>query len=88
TVWNKWCEWLTSQHQNPQKWLPIPLHPWHLEHWIIEHFSKEIDEGILLPLGPQLETAASMSFRTMLPTASKSPFIKLPVAIWMTSEMR
>ncbi|HEJ9555596.1 TPA: IucA/IucC family siderophore biosynthesis protein [Proteus mirabilis] len=88
TVWNKWCEWLTSQHQNPQKWLPIPLHPWHLEHWIIAHFSKEIDEGILLPLGPQLETAASMSFRTMLPTASKSPFIKLPVAIWMTSEMR
>ena len=41
-----------------------------------------------LPFGPEIETAPSMSFRTMLPTAPALPFIKLPVAIWMTSEMR
>ena len=62
--------------------------PRHLEHWILGHFAKEIDEGILLPFGPEIETAPSMSFRTMLPTAPALPFIKLPVAIWMTSEMR
>ena len=87
-VWSEWCDWLESQHRNPQEWLPIPLHPWHLEHWILGHFAKEIDEGILLPFGPEIETAPSMSFRTMLPTAPALPFIKLPVAIWMTSEMR
>ena len=41
-----------------------------------------------MPFGPEIETAPSMSFRTMLPTAPALPFIKLPVAIWMTSEMR
>lgn len=87
-VWSEWCDWLESQHRNPQEWLPIPLHPQHLEHWILGHFAKEIDEGILLPFGPEIETAPSMSFRTMLPTAPALPFIKLPVAIWMTSEMR
>ncbi|APS33400.1 Aerobactin synthase IucC [Serratia marcescens] len=87
-VWSEWCAWLESQHHNPQEWLPIPLHPWHLEHWVLGHFAKEIDEGILLPFGPEIETAPSMSFRTMLPTAPALPFIKLPVAIWMTSEMR
>ena len=28
----------TKTHKNG---LPIPLHPWHLEHWISEHFSKK-----------------------------------------------
>lgn len=72
----------------PSRMAAHSLHPWHLEHWILGHFAKEIDEGILLPFGPEIETAPSMSFRTMLPTAPALPFIKLPVAIWMTSEMR
>lgn len=25
-VWSEWCDWLESQHRNPQEWLPIPLH--------------------------------------------------------------
>lgn len=88
-IWSVWCEWLRNQGHSPEEWLPLPLHPWHLAHWVSEHFAKEIAAGILLPDGPGIETAPSMSFRTMLPTASaKMPFIKLPVAIWMTSEMR
>lgn len=88
-LWSVWCEWLRNAGHFPGEWLPLPLHPWHLEHWVREHFGKEIAAGILLPDGPGIETAPSMSFRTMLPTLSCAmPFIKLPVAIWMTSEMR
>ncbi|WP_425393771.1 IucA/IucC family protein [Candidatus Arsenophonus triatominarum] len=87
-TWPIWCEWLKNEGLEPDMWLPLPLHPWHLKHWIHKHFAKEIKDGILLTDGPMLETAPSMSFRTMLPTSSKLPFIKLPVAIWMTSEMR
>lgn len=87
-TWPIWCEWLKNEGLEPGMWLPLPLHPWHLKHWIHKNFAKEIKDGILLTDGPMLETAPSMSFRTMLPTSSKLPFIKLPVAIWMTSEMR
>ncbi|WP_425359734.1 IucA/IucC family protein [Escherichia coli] len=85
----EWYDWLKKQSYSPHEWLPLPLHPWHLEHWVTEHFAKEIEQKILLPNGPGIETAPSMSFRTMLPVGYPNvPFIKLPVAIWMTSEMR
>lgn len=87
--WPQWREWLKRQGLIPKEWLPMPLHPWHLAHWVREHFAREIEDGVLLPDGPGLETAPSMSFRTVLPVQNPAmPFIKLPVAIWMTSEMR
>ncbi|WP_159567267.1 IucA/IucC family protein [Budvicia diplopodorum] len=88
-LWPTWCEWLVNQGQRPDAWLPLPLHPWHLKHWVRTHYAQEIADGILLPDGPELTTAPSMSFRTVLPTVGdNAPFIKLPVAIWMTSEIR
>lgn len=54
-----------------------------------EQAAELIQDEILLIDGPQLETKPTMSFRTMLPTdATNKAFVKLPIAVWMTSEMR
>lgn len=88
-VGRQWVKWLKQQGKNPYQWLPLPVHDWHLNHWIKQQATSLIDEEILLIDGPQLETKPTMSFRTMLPTdAINTAFIKLPIAVWMTSEMR
>lgn len=85
----QWCDWLGQQGRDPQQWLPLPIHPWHLNHWVKEQAAELIQDEILLIDGPQLETKPTMSFRTMLPTdATNKAFVKLPIAVWMTSEMR
>ncbi len=88
-VGRQWVKWLKQQGKNPYQWLPLPVHDWHLNHWVKQQATSLIDEEILLIDGPQLETKPTMSFRTMLPTdAINTAFIKLPIAVWMTSEMR
>ncbi|MEX9974682.1 IucA/IucC family siderophore biosynthesis protein [Providencia rettgeri] len=88
-VGRQWVKWLKQQGKNPYQWLPLPVHDWHLNHWIKQQATSLIDEEILLIDGPQLETKPTMSFRTMLPTdAINTAFIKLPIAVWMTSEIR
>ncbi|MCK9792053.1 IucA/IucC family siderophore biosynthesis protein, partial [Providencia rettgeri] len=88
-VGRQWVKWLKQQGKNPYQWLPLPVHDWHLNHWVKQQATSLIDEEILLTDGPQLETKPTMSFRTMLPTdAINTAFIKLPIAVWMTSEMR
>ena len=89
TVYRDWKKGLVDDGLEPRDWLPLPIHGWHLENHVKSHFSDEIDQGILIVDGPEIETRPSMSFRTMLPTdPQSSPFIKLPVAIWLTSELR
>jgi len=84
-----WAEGLKARGQSPEDWLPLPVHAWHLEHFVRREFAAEIEAGIFDPDGPEIVTLPSMSFRTMLPkTEAPRPFIKLPVAIWMTSEQR
>ncbi|MEX6368040.1 IucA/IucC family protein [Providencia huaxiensis] len=62
--------------------MPLPVHDWHLNHWVKQQATSLIDEEILLIDGPQLETKPTMSFRTMLPTdAINTAFIKLPIAV-------
>ncbi len=70
-------------------WLPMPIHGWHLEAHVRSAYAKEIADGILVIDGPDVATLPTMSFRTVLPaTPQAAPFIKLPVALWMTSEQR
>lgn len=88
-VAQQWVKWLSQQGKDPQQWLPLPVHEWHLNHWVKQQAASLIEDEILFIDGPQLETKPTMSFRTMLPTdAANHAFIKLPIAVWMTSEMR
>ncbi|WP_445681872.1 IucA/IucC family protein [Radicibacter daui] len=84
-----WATGLAARGLQVADWLPLPIHGWHLEHHVRQHFAPEIEQGILLLDGPDIATRPSMSFRTMLPDGEEGgPFIKLPVAIWLTSEQR
>lgn len=84
-----WCEGLLTRGLDPQAFLPLPIHPWHLKAYVGATYAEEIAAGILIADGPQLLTAPAMSFRTMMPLdPANAPHIKLPIALWMTSEMR
>ncbi len=88
-LWLDWAEGLKARNQSPEGWLPFPIHTWHLENFVRREFAGEIASGVLHPDGPEIVSLPSMSFRTMLPeTEEPRPFIKLPVAIWMTSTQR
>ncbi|WP_164923803.1 IucA/IucC family protein [Sinorhizobium fredii] len=88
-LWYEWAEGLKARGKAPEDWLPLPIHGWHLENFVRREFAAEIESGVLDPQGPEIVTLPAMSFRTMLPeTEAPRPFIKLPVAIWMTSEQR
>ena len=88
-LWRDWAEGLNERGKSPEDWLPLPVHIWHLDNFVRREFVSEITSGVFDPDGPEVVTLPSMSFRTMLPdTQEPRPFIKLPVAIWMTSEQR
>jgi siderophore synthetase component len=88
-LWRDWAEGLNERGKSPEDWLPLPVHIWHLDNFVRREFASEITSGVFDPDGPEVVTLPSMSFRTMLPdTQEPRPFIKLPVAIWMTSEQR
>jgi len=88
-LWLDWAEGLNKRGKSPEDWLPLPVHIWHLDNFLRREFASEITSGVFDPDGPEVVTLPSMSFRTMLPDAQEPrPFIKLPVAIWMTSEQR
>ncbi|TIR43213.1 MAG: IucA/IucC family siderophore biosynthesis protein, partial [Mesorhizobium sp.] len=88
-LWRDWNEGLEERGKSPGDWLPLPVHRWHLDNFVRREFESEIASGVFDPEGPEIVTLPSMSFRTMLPdTQEPRPFIKLPVAIWLTSEQR
>lgn len=88
-LWRDWAEGLNQRGKSPEDWLPLPIHSWHLENFVRREFASEIASGVFDPDGPEVLTLPSMSFRTMLPdTHEPRPFIKVPVAIWMTSGQR
>ena len=88
-LWRDWADGLNKRGKSPEDWLPLPVHIWHLDNFVRREFAPEITSGVFDPDGPEVVTLPSMSFRTMLPdTQEPRPFIKLPVAIWMTSEQR
>ncbi|WKA26324.1 IucA/IucC family protein [Bradyrhizobium roseum] len=88
-LWRDWADGLNKRGKSPEHWLPLPVHIWHLENFVRREFASEIASGVFDPDGPEVVTLPAMSFRTMLPDTRESrPFIKLPVAIWMTSEQR
>lgn len=88
-TWKSWKSGLRAKGLSESGWLPLPIHSWHLENFVSKEYANEIAEGILILDGPDIETRPTMSFRTMLPELPGTPpFIKLPVALWLTSEQR
>ena len=88
-VWSRWKGSLNAGGFDEADWLPLPIHAWHLEHFVSREYAAQIEEGVLILDGPDIETWPTMSFRTMMPRLpGSSPFIKLPVALWLTSEQR
>jgi siderophore synthetase component len=89
TQWTQWKASLNSKGLDENQWLPLPIHSWHLQAYVLETFAAEIADGILITDGPDLPTLPTMSYRTMMPVLDESaPLIKLPIAVWMTSELR
>lgn len=89
TQWAQWKASLNSKGLDENQWLPLPIHSWHLQAYVLETFAQEIADGILITDGPDLPTLPTMSYRTMMPVLDESaPLIKLPIALWMTSELR
>ncbi|WKU05555.1 IucA/IucC family siderophore biosynthesis protein [Micromonospora sp. HUAS LYJ1] len=85
----RWKDHLNARGLDETAWLPLPIHSWHLENFVRHQYRDEVEAGLLLTEGPDIDTRPTMSFRTMLPThPGGAPFIKLPVALWMTSEQR
>jgi siderophore synthetase component len=89
TLWNSWKERLNARNLKEKDWLPLPIHSWHLLNYVTKEYAAEIEDGILILEGPDIDTRPTMSFRTMMPLLPEAaPFIKLPVALWLTSEQR
>jgi siderophore synthetase component len=87
-AWAQWKAGLNALGEDERRWLPLPLHPWHAAHFVRQQYAAEIAERLLIVEGPTIDTRPTMSFRTMLPVAPHTPFIKLPIALWLTSEQR
>ncbi|MGK9418304.1 IucA/IucC family protein [Pseudomonas cedrina] len=87
--WEQWKASLNSKGLDENQWLPLPIHSWHLQAYVLENFAAEIENGILITDGPDIPTLPTMSYRTMMPALDEcAPLIKLPIAVWMTSELR
>jgi len=87
-AWTQWKAGLNARGEDERHWLPLPLHPWHAAHFVRQQYAAEIADRLLIVEGPAIDTRPTMSFRTMLPVAPHAPFIKLPIALWLTSEQR
>lgn len=87
--WEQWKAALNRKGLDEREWLPLPIHGWHLQAYVLKTFAAEIEAGILITDGPDLVTLPTMSYRTMMPVLDVcAPLIKLPIAVWMTSELR
>ena len=72
TQWAQWKASLNSKGLDENQWLPLPIHSWHLQAYVLETFAQEIADGILITDGPDLPTLPTMSYRTMMPLDRKS----------------
>ncbi|CRM10253.1 MULTISPECIES: IucA/IucC family protein [Pseudomonas] len=87
--WEQWKAALNAKGLDETQWLPLPIHGWHLQAYVLKTFAAEIEEGLLITEGPDIQTLPTMSYRTMMPVLDHAaPLIKLPIALWMTSELR
>lgn len=85
-----WEGALRQRREDPNAWLPLPVHPYQGARLLPEKFAAEIAHGDLQLLPEvQLVATPTMSFRTVVPEgASTLPHLKLPVSLRLTSVQR
>ncbi len=78
--------WQQTMGALSDAYLPFPVHPQQLQ----ARWSQDLPEGLFVPDKPaSIDSFSSLSFRTVYPVGGASkPFIKLPVALQMTSVQR
>ncbi|MNO88727.1 Aerobactin synthase [compost metagenome] len=81
---------LQRRDLNEKDYVPLPAHPWQLNHELKRSFTDEIADNLLVVTKIIAFTGhPTMSFRTVLPEGSATaPMIKLPIALRLTSVQR
>ncbi|WP_137279072.1 IucA/IucC family protein [Pseudomonas rhizoryzae] len=81
---------LRERGLNSDDYWPLPVHPWQAADVLPRDFAAEIADRLLVLTDiPACEAAPTMSFRTVLPAASRTaPMLKLPVSLRLTSVQR
>lgn len=60
------------------EYLPMPVHPWQLEHVILPRFTREIEEGSIVVLDIEVgDVQATSSLRSMAPSTESTLMLKL-----------
>ncbi|WP_440116630.1 IucA/IucC family protein [Paenibacillus sp. QZ-Y1] len=64
------------------EYLPMPVHPWQLQHVILPHFTGEIEESSIVVLDVEVgNVQATSSLRSMAPSTESTLMLKLPVSV-------
>lgn len=64
------------------EYLPMPVHPWQLQHVILPRFTGEIVEGSIVVLDVEVgDVQATSSLRSMAPSTESNLMLKLPVSV-------
>ncbi|WP_339303849.1 IucA/IucC family protein [Paenibacillus sp. FSL R5-0519] len=64
------------------EYLPMPVHPWQLQHVILPRFTGEIEEGSIVVLDIEAgDVQATSSLRSMAPSTESNLMLKLPVSV-------
>ncbi|MGO4949818.1 IucA/IucC family protein [Paenibacillus sp. DRB1-1] len=73
---------LARKGLNLQEYMPMPVHPWQMEHIILPRFNGEIADGTIVVLDIELgEVQATSSLRSMAPMEESTQMLKLPVSV-------
>ncbi|MEM8529080.1 MAG: IucA/IucC family protein, partial [Bacteroidota bacterium] len=87
-TYENWENAVRTKNLNPIHFYPLPIHPFQWK-FIKDRFQSDLAEGLILYLAnTTIDAQASMSLRTLMPTAFGAPHIKLPINIQTTSMMR
>lgn len=80
---------LQSLGLNGREYSFIPVHPWQLDNVLPEWFNHLFETKKIVILDTAIiPSSSSVSFRSMMPFTTKTPNIKLPVTLQMTSVLR
>ncbi|MGN7411100.1 IucA/IucC family protein [Paenibacillus sp. SAF-068] len=64
------------------EYLPMPVHPWQLQHVILPRFNEEIEAGSIIVLDIEVgDVQATSSLRSMAPSTESALMLKLPVSV-------
>lgn len=89
-AFERWRTEVRNRAGSASGYVPLPVHPWQLQHRVRDQFCAELAARKLLITGSTVSRYAPMaSLRTLSPVASAhQPDIKLPVDILLTSVNR